>query len=426
MTELPIDESLWPAPPSREETEKALKALEEGPWPSHVAELRRSKYPIHLYGMGLVAKATPWASSVANAPGIFAGVLSRVSHPWTRMDPPISEDHERIIIPSAQVVSTIVMRELIRISRQYGWALFQLIGGTGDIVMNVERDKIIDAAKEVRRIGLEVGGSGDVMRNSVACPGPLLCEYAIYDTLRARDMTYECFLDWASYPQFPYKIKFKFSGCPIDCLKAQARADYVFIGTWRGAPDVNEEALNKWMEEGGSIDELVKACPTGAIEFRNGKLSIDGGKCVQCMECIKRAYPAISPGRERGIRVLLGGTIKSRNGPKLAKVLVPFIPLRDSMHPDDEVMKVFELLKDKVVPKWDEIGWRRERIGDVAIRLGWRRFVTEVANLDPKGIVKDGGGREPYYMNGIPFFIMSDEDKKAYLNELGESMKDWD
>ncbi len=424
MTESPIDESLWPSPPSDGEAEAALKALEEGPWPSHVSELRRTKYPIRLYGMGLAARATPWASSVANAPGIFAGVLSRVSHPWTRVDPPVFEDHERIIIPSAQVISTLILRELIRVSRQHGWGLFQLIGGTGDIVMNVDRDKIVEAAKEVRRMGLEVGGSGDVMRNSVACPGPLLCEYAIYDTLRGRDMTYECFVDWASYPQFPYKIKFKFSGCPLDCLKAQARADYVFVGTWRGAPSIDEEKLGKWVEEGGDVEGLVKACPTGAIEWRNGELRIDGDKCVQCMECVKRAYPAISPGRERGIRVLVGGTIKSRNGPKLAKVLIPFIPLKDPAHPDDEIMKVFELLKDRVVPKWDEIGWRRERIGDVAIRLGWRRFVTEVAGLDPREVVKEKPG-EPYYMNGIPFFIMGEDEKKAYLEELRGSMKEW-
>jgi len=237
-------------------------------------------------------------------------------------------------------------------------------------------------------------------------------------------MTYECFVDWASYPQFPYKIKFKFSGCPLDCLKAQARADYVFVGTWRGAPSIDEEKLGKWVEEGGDVEGLVKACPTGAIEWRNGELRIDGDKCVQCMECVKRAYPAISPGRERGIRVLVGGTIKSRNGPKLAKVLIPFIPLKDPAHPDDEIMKVFELLKDRVVPKWDEIGWRRERIGDVAIRLGWRRFVTEVAGLDPREVVKEKPG-EPYYMNGIPFFIMGEDEKKAYLEELRGSMKEW-
>ncbi len=134
--------------------------------------------------------------------------------------------------------------------------------------MNVDRDRIVEAAKEVRRVGLEVGGSGgDVMRNSVACPGPLLCEYAIYDTLRGgRDMTYECFVDWASYPQFPYKIKFKFSGCPLDCLKAQARADYVFVGgTWRGgAPSIDEERFGEvGGGGGGDVEGLVRACPHG-------------------------------------------------------------------------------------------------------------------------------------------------------------------
>jgi sulfite reductase alpha subunit len=425
--ELPITPSLWPEPPPKEKVEEYLAELEKGPWPSHVTELKKTKYPVYIYGMGLVAGATPWATSAAKAPGIYSGVLSRMSHPWTRITPPVFEDHARVLIPSAQVFTTTLLRFLIEASRRYGWGLLQFIGGTGDVVINVVRERLIDLDIFLRRIGLDIGGSGDVMRNTVSCPGPLLCPYAIYDTLKARDFTYGCLIDWATYPQFPYKIKFKYSGCPIDCLKAQARADYVIIGTWRGAPDVDDEKLRQWIEEGGDVEELVRSCPTRAITWDGSRLSIDGSKCVKCMECIRRAYPAIKPGKERGLTVLIGGTIKSRSGPKLAKVLIPFIPLPSPDKLEEALMTVFQVIRDRIVPKWDEEGWRRERVGDTLIRVTWQRFLRDFAKFDPDLAAKitKATPTEPYYSYGITFFNMSEEQKQKYLEDLRKAMETW-
>ena len=39
------------------------------------------------------------------------------------------------------------------------------------------------------------------------------------------------FLDEMHRPALPYKFKFKFSGCPNDCVNAIHRSDFAVIGT---------------------------------------------------------------------------------------------------------------------------------------------------------------------------------------------------
>ncbi len=42
-------------------------------------------------------------------------------------------------------------------------------------------------------------------------------------------------------PALPYKFKFKFSGCPNDCVNAIQRSDMATIGTWRDNIRVDQE-----------------------------------------------------------------------------------------------------------------------------------------------------------------------------------------
>jgi sulfite reductase alpha subunit len=68
-------------------------------------------------------------------------------------------------------------------------------------------------------------------------------------------------------PSYPYKFKIKFSGCPMDCARAQ-RADIGFIGTLEGAPEVDSGLFRRFVEE-GRVDprDLVSGCPSGAITW---------------------------------------------------------------------------------------------------------------------------------------------------------------
>lgn len=62
--------------------EEVLGELEKGPWPSHVKELRKTRYPLHIYGVGLVARKSPWGPGAVTVKYVNTGVLSRWSREW--------------------------------------------------------------------------------------------------------------------------------------------------------------------------------------------------------------------------------------------------------------------------------------------------------------------------------------------------------
>jgi len=122
--------------------------------------------------------------------------------------------------------------------------------------------------------------------------------------------------DAIAVPRFPYKFKLKFSGCPMDCARAN-RTDLGFIGVWKGAPEVDQELLRKKIEA-GEVDpqKLVNNCPSGAISWDPEKkeLKIDGARCKKSMHCIRAAYPAIKLGKERRVAVVVAEAVKGATG----------------------------------------------------------------------------------------------------------------
>jgi hypothetical protein len=72
---------LPPADELLKKSEEYLQELEKGPWPSHVAEMRKTGYPLHVYGVGLVARKSPWGPSVVKTKRL-TGVLARIARDW--------------------------------------------------------------------------------------------------------------------------------------------------------------------------------------------------------------------------------------------------------------------------------------------------------------------------------------------------------
>lgn len=60
----------------------------------------------------------------------------------------------------------------------------------------------------------------------MSCVGHARCEMSLYDEVKAHRSVINEFLDEMHRPSFPYKFKFKFSGCPNDCVNAIHRADF--------------------------------------------------------------------------------------------------------------------------------------------------------------------------------------------------------
>jgi sulfite reductase alpha subunit len=60
------------------------------------------------------------------------------------------------------------------------------------------------------------------------------------------------FQDELHRPAFPYKFKFKMSGCPNDCVAAVARADMSIIGTWKDEIQIDQAAVKEYVDGGST------------------------------------------------------------------------------------------------------------------------------------------------------------------------------
>jgi len=388
------------APSDLERGMKMLEYLEGGPWPSYVKELRKTKYPIEAYAEGLAKKYTPWLSGSFRVRYVFSGILARRSR-----DGKFVEIHFRTYTPAGRFYSTSYLRKVIEVAKKYGIELLELGGNTGALVMNMIAEKADEAVDAIRTIiGTDVGGSGDTFREFYACPGPALCEFALYDTLHAMDYvrSHPAIYRYLNTQMFPYKIKFKFSGCPMDCAMANSRADFALIGTWVGAPEVDQGLLRKMVEEGKiNPKELVESCPSKAITWdeERKELRIDGSKCLKAMNCIRRAFPAIKPGRNRKIALLVGAHAQGHFGPKLGRA----VALLDSI---EEVIP----FATELINKYMELAPRRHRIGDMIIRRGFK-VISEVAD---KTLPNKPRGTPSAHLRVSIGAVLTDDERKMY------------
>jgi sulfite reductase alpha subunit len=82
------------------------------------------------------------------------------------------------------------------------------------------------------------------------------------------------FLDDIHRPALPYKFKFKFSGCPNDCMNSIQRSDMAVIGTWRDNMRTDEGLARKWFDAHGMnelVNNVIARCPTKTIMLKEIK-----------------------------------------------------------------------------------------------------------------------------------------------------------
>jgi sulfite reductase alpha subunit len=184
------------------------------------------------------------------------------------------------------------------------------------------------------------------------------------------------FQDELHRPAFPYKWKFKFSGCPNDCVASIARSDCSVMGTWKGPIQMDQAEVAKYAA--GDLDmkaDVTSRCPTGCMSWDGKELAIDNANCVRCMHCINAMPKALAPGKERGAAILIGGKAPIIGGALLAAVMVPFIDIENELEDLEEVI-------EEMWDLWGEHGKNRERIGEFVQRVGLGNFLEQVG-LDP-------------------------------------------
>lgn len=376
-----------------------LDELRKGPYPSFVNEMYKiqDRKPMVQDLMGQLEDSFEqrighWKhGGIVGVMGYGGGVIGRYSDLPDKY-PNIAHFHTmRVNQPAGWFYTSQALRTLADIWERHGSGLTNMHGSTGDIIfLGTTTDELEPTFAELTAAGFDLGGSGSCMRTPSACVGPARCEWALYDTLKVCYNLTQDFQDEIHRPMFPYKFKFKFAGCPNDCVASIARADMSIIGIWKDDIRIDQAEVEKYAKAGLDIENAVVAkCPSRCISY-NGKLTIDDGECVHCMHCINVMPKALRPGQERGATILLGSKAPIMEGALLSSVIVPFINIDDP-----EEYEQFKELIRRIWEFWDENGKNRERVGELIQRLGMATFLDAVG-LDPEPEMISAPRDNPY------------------------------
>jgi len=373
-----------------------LDKLEDGPWPSFVTGLKRlatdgdkpsAKMMTDLVGQlerSYETRTGFWKGGTVSVFGYGGGIIPRFSQ--------VAEDYPeshafhtlRVQPPPAFHYSTELLRNMCDIWEEHGSGLIALHGQSGDIMFQgCKTEKVQPAFDALNKIGLDMGGAGPALRTSMSCVGHARCEQSCYDESRAHRMIINGLIDEMHRPALPYKFKFKFSGCPNDCVNAIHRADFAVIGTWRDDIQVDQEEVKKHVARVGRkqmIDTVIANCPTRALSLNDDDtLDIDNKSCVRCMHCINVMTKALSPGKDRGVSVLMGGKRSLKIGDTMGTVIVPFLKLET----DEDFEKLNELA-ETVIDFFAENALEHERVGETIDRIGLANFLDAIGiDVDP-------------------------------------------
>ncbi|OIP89134.1 MAG: sulfite reductase, dissimilatory-type subunit alpha [Syntrophobacteraceae bacterium CG2_30_61_12] len=377
-----------------------LDELEKGPWPSFVSDIKRvaARKPMceDLLGqleLSYEQKEGHWKhGGIVGVFGYGGGVIGRYSD---RPDlfPNVAHFHTmRVNQPASKFYTTAMLRQLCDLWEKRGSGLLNLHGSTGDaVLLGTTTDQLEPIFYELTHdMGMDLGGSGSNLRTPSGCVGRARCEWSCLDT---QDIIYDCtmkYQDELHRPAFPYKYKFKCSGCPNDCVAAIARSDCAIIGTWRDKIRIDQDAVRAYVggelvTNGGAhgtdkrvLDiqaEVINLCPTKCMEFDGKNLKIWDEDCTRCMHCINVMPRALRPGTDVGATILCGAKAPILEGAQLASVVIPFIKMEP---PYEEFHEFVEKLWDW----WMENGKNRERSGELIQRLGLNSLL-QACDLTP-------------------------------------------
>ena len=378
-----------------------LDDLEKGPWPSFVTEIKRAgkQKPAAMDLLKQLEKSYRdrigyWKhGGIVGVTGYGGGVIGRYSM-FPDEYPDIAHFHTiRVNQPSGWFYTSASLRKVCDIWDKHGSGLTNMHGSTGDIILlGTVTDSLQPCFDDLSDAGFDLGGSGSALRTPSACCGPARCEWSCYDSLDACHSITMHYQDELHRPPWPYKFKFKFSGCPNDCVASIARSDMAVIGTWRDDIRVDADAIKEYADSGLDIaKEVMMLCPTKAIDYDSGTKQIDisNADCVRCMHCINVMPKALRPGKDSGATLLLGGKAPILQGAMLASVIVPFMKLTP---PYEDLIE----LADKIHEWWDENAKFRERIGELVKRVGIRTLLKELEMDAVPQMVKEPRAN-PYY-----------------------------
>ncbi|MBI5658487.1 MAG: dissimilatory-type sulfite reductase subunit alpha [Nitrosomonadales bacterium] len=390
-----------------------LDQLESGPWPSFVTGIKRlaqdNNMAVDLLGQLETSYRTRkgyWKGGTVGVFGYGGGVIPRFTELKDENGEPVFKDAAefhtlRIMPPAGMHYTTGVLRKMCDIWEKHGSGLIAFHGQSGDIMFQgATTENVQKAFDELNEMGFDLGGAGPAVRTSMSCVGAARCEQSCFDEAKAHRAVVNTFLDDMHRPSLPYKFKFKFSGCPNDCMNSIQRADMAVIGTWRDNMRTDEALARKWFAKHGMdelVNDVVARCPTRTFllkqlkDVRKGEhissvaindthaIEIDNRDCVRCMHCINVMTGALAPGRDKGVTILMGGKRTLKIGDLMGTVVVPFMKLES----DGDLEKLVDLAQ-RTIDFFAENALEHERTGEMIERIGLANFLEAMElEVDP-------------------------------------------
>jgi sulfite reductase alpha subunit len=393
-----------------------LDQLESGPWPSFVTGLKRlaRDNPMMSDLLGQLEtsyrdKFGYWKGGTVGVIGYGGGIIPRFTElkdaDGKPLFPEAAEFHTlRVQPPAGMHYTSDLLRKLADTWVDAGGSgLIAFHGQSGDIMFQGIRSENVQKAFDgLNALGFDLGGAGPALRTSMSCVGAARCEMSCYDEARALRTVINNNIDDMHRPSLPYKFKFKFSGCPNDCVNAIQRSDMATIGTWRDNIRADQAIADEWMAGHGMndlVNMVVSLCPTKAITLRDAgtparehetvlrvadaaEMAIDNHNCVRCMHCLNVMPGALLPGRDKGVTVLIGGKGVLKIGATMGTVIIPFMKLES----DADFEKLNDLARG-VLDFFAENALDHERTGEMIERIGLVNFLEGIGlEIDPNMI----------------------------------------
>ncbi len=381
-----------------------LDQLESGPWPSFVTGLKRlakdegkpyAPMMRDLLGQLETSYRTRkgyWKGGTVGVIGYGGGVIPRFTELKDEHEQPLfpaaAEFHTlRIMPPAGMHYDTATLRKFCDIWEKYGSGLIAMHGQSGDIMFQgAKTENVQPCFDEFNEMGFDLGGAGPAVRTGMSCVGAARCEHSCADEQRILRTLVNNFLDDMHRPALPYKMKFKVSGCANDCMNSIHRADFSVIGTWRDDIQCDQAEVKAFVAKKGRkyvIDNVITRCPSSALSLNDDDtLAIDNKACVRCMHCINVMTKALSPGKDKGVSVLIGGKRTLKIGDLMGTVIVPFMKLEE----DEDYEQLVELAQN-VIDFFAENALEHERTGEMIERIGLMNFLEGInVEVDPNMI----------------------------------------
>ncbi len=390
-----------------------LDELEKGEWPSFVTGLKRlakdKDIAVDLLGQLEASYRTRkgyWKGGTVGVFGYGGGVIPRFTELKNEDGTPQFKDAAefhtlRIMPPPGMHYDTATLRQFCDIWDKYGSGLVAMHGQSGDIMFQgCTTENVQKAFDEFNEMGFDLGGAGPALRTSMSCVGAARCEQSCYDEAQAMRSVINSFLDDLHRPSLPYKVKFKFSGCPNDCMNAIQRSDIAIIGTWRDNIQTDEALAKKWFVKHGMdelVNDVVARCPTKTFQVKEIKkikagehissvavsdthaIEINNQDCVRCMHCVNVMTGALAPGKDRGASVLVGGKSHLKIGGLMGTVVIPFMKLDT----EEDVEKLVDF-GQRHIDFFAENALEHERSGEMIERIGMANYLDAMEiDVDP-------------------------------------------